>query len=165
MGNIIPGSTASELLYQLNSRFAPGEPIREMVAIQTDFRIFSEKYSLRQAYRLLHIVPSDCKDRERWFKYLDHLKTYPSDQDGVSGHDRIIRARQENLESVSPLPMYVQTHLASDDDRVTVARGRPILHEMQDYLVISTPTMPAASLDRPSRLAERVRRIDESVSA
>ena len=126
--------------------------------------VYSPRNTPSGRHRLLHIVPSDFNDRERWFKYLDHLKTYPSDQDGVSGHDRIVRARQENLEGDLPLPMYVQTHLASGDDRVTVTRGRPIPHEMQDYLVISTPTMPTAALDRPSRLAERVRRIAESVS-
>jgi hypothetical protein len=165
MGGITRDDTVAEIQYQMNSRFAPGEPLREMVAIQKEFRIFSENYSLRQAYRLLHIVPHDFRERERWFKYLDLLKRYPSDQIGVNGHDRIVKARQENLESDAPLPMFIQTHLASDDDRVTVSRGRPIPHETQDYVVISIPTVPAGDPDRASRITSRVRQIAESIGA
>src|ERR1022692_2742217 len=106
MGSITRDDTVREIQYQMNSGFPPGEPLQEMVAIQKEFRIFSENYSLRQAYRLLHIVPHDFRERERYFKYLDLLKNYPSDQHGVSGHDRIVRARQENLESDAPLPMF-----------------------------------------------------------
>jgi hypothetical protein len=163
MGSITRDDTVAEILYQTNSRFAPGEPLREMVAIQNEFRIFSERYSLKQAYRLLHIVPADFRERERYYKYLELLKRYPSDQEGVSGHDRIVRARQQNLESDAPLPMFIQTHLAATDDRVTVAVGRPVPHETQEYVVISIPTVPAG--DRASRIAARVRQIAESVDA
>jgi hypothetical protein len=163
MGDITRDDTVREIQFQMNSRFAPGEPLREMVAIQKEFRIFSEQYSLKQAYRLLHIVPGDFRERERYYKYLDLLKRYPSDQEGVSGHDRIVRARQENLESEAPLPMFIQTHLAARDSRVTVAIGRPIPHETQEYVVISIPTVPAE--ERASRIAARVRQIAESVSA
>jgi hypothetical protein len=147
----------------MNRRFAPGEPLREMVAIQKEFGIFSERYSLRQAYRLLHIVPSDFRERERYCKFLDLLKCYPSDQEGVSGHDRIVQARQENLESHNPLPMFVQTHLAADDNRVIVRRGQPVPHETQEYVVISIPAVPAG--DHSPRVAARVRQIAESAGA
>jgi hypothetical protein len=163
MGNITRDDTVAEIQYQMNRRFAPGEPLREMVAIQKEFRIFSAQYSLKQAYRLLHIVPSDFRERDRYFKFLDLLKGYASDQDGVNGHDRIVRARQENLESDAPLPMFVQTHLAADDGRVTVSVGRPVPHETQEYVVISIPTIPAG--DRASRIAARVRQIADSVGA
>ena len=163
MGNITRDDTTAEMIYQLNSRFAPGEPLREMVAIQKEFQIYSDKYTLRQAARLMRSVPRDFKERQRWFMYLDHLKTYPSDREGVNGHERIVRARRENLESDAPLPMFVKTHLAADDDRVTVSVGRPIPHEAQDYLVISVPTIPAADRDRATRIAARVRQIAESV--
>jgi hypothetical protein len=163
MGDITRDDTVAEIQYQMNRRFAPGEPLQEMVAIQKEFRIFSEQYSLKQAYRLLHIVPGDFRERERFFRYLDLLKSYASDQEGVSGHDRIVRARQENLESDEPLPMFVGTHLAADDNRVTVSRGRPVPHEAQDYIIISMPTVPAG--DRARRIAARVRQIADSVGA
>jgi hypothetical protein len=163
VGEITRDDTVAEIQYQMNRRFAPGEPLREMVAIQKEFGIFSDRYSLRQAYRLLHIVPTDFRERERYYKYLDLLKSYPSDQEGVSGHDRIVRARQENLESDAALPMFVQTHRAADDNHVTVTVGRPIPHETQEYVVISIPTIPAG--DRASRIAVRVRQIAEIVGA
>ena len=81
----------------------------------------------------------------------------------MNGHDRIVRARQENLESDNPLPMFVGTHLAADDNRVKVSRGRPVPHEAQDYIIISMPTVPAG--DRASRIAARVRQIADSVGA
>jgi hypothetical protein len=163
MGSITRDDTTAEIIYQVNSRFSPGEPLREMVAIQKEFQIYSDKYSLRQAARLMNVVPRDFKERQRWFLYLDHLKTYPSDQDGVNGHDRVVSARKKNLESDAPLPMFVKTHLAADDDRVTVSVGRPVPHEAQEYLVISVPTVPAGQRDRATRIAERVRQIAESV--
>src|ERR1700728_298085 len=73
VGEITRDDTVAEIQYQMNRRFAPGEPLQEMVAIQKEFGIFSDRYSLRQAYRLLHIVPRDFRERERYFKYLDLL--------------------------------------------------------------------------------------------
>ena len=165
MGGITRDDTTTEILHQLNSRFAPGAPLREMVAIQKEFGLYSDKYSLRQAARLTNVVPSDITERHRWFAYLDLLKTYPSDQAGVNGHDRVVRARKQNLESDAPLPMYVKTHLAADDDRVTVNIGRPVPHETQEYVIISIPIIPSAGRHRASRIAERARRVPASVGA
>ena len=69
MGDITRDDTVAEIQYQMNRRFAPGEPLREMVAIQKEFRIFSEQDPLKQAYRLLHIVPSDFREREQYFRF------------------------------------------------------------------------------------------------
>jgi hypothetical protein len=143
MGMLMKDSTTADILYQLNSRFGPGDPIAEMVAIQAEFHLFSRNYSLRQAYRVLHIVPADFNERAKWFRFLDRLKDYQSDQPGVSGHDRIVKAYQENLESSGALPVYMTTHKAAEDRRVTVERARAVVHEAQEYLVISIPTRPA----------------------
>jgi hypothetical protein len=59
MGLAISDITTADMIFQLNSRFAFGPPLNEMVGIQTEFKIFSDKYSLRQAFLLLHIVPAD----------------------------------------------------------------------------------------------------------
>jgi hypothetical protein len=142
MGIAISDFSTADMLFQLNSRFGPGYPLREMVAIQYDFKVFSSDYSLKQAFRILHIVPTDFQERRRWFVFLDLLKKYISDQKGVSGHDRIRSAYQDNLESKKPLPVYTTTHLMSKDRRVTVTRGQPIIYEKQAYLVISIPTLP-----------------------
>jgi len=158
MGDMILDSTTAHILYQLNTRFGAGDPLKEMVAIQKEFAVFSSKYSLQQAYRILHIVPKDFRQRRLWFRFLDTLKDYPSDRSGVSGHDRIVAAYRDNLESREPLPVHTTTHLAKDDERVTVKRGRPIVYEKQDYLVISIPTIPSGEAAKPTLAAARAKR-------
>ncbi len=94
MGVYITDTSTADVLFQLNNRFAPGPPLEEMIIIQDEFRVFSEDYSLKQAFRVLHIVPADFTERRFWFAFLEALKNYVSDEDGVSGHDRIEAARQ-----------------------------------------------------------------------
>ena len=144
MGADITDTTTADVLFQLNNRFAPCGPLEEMVAIQKEFGVFSERYSLKQAFRVLHIVPDNLTERRFWFVFLEALKNYISDQDGVSGHDRIVKAYQENLESAAPLPVHTTTHRLADDRRILVTRGNPIIYETQEYLTISIPTKPAA---------------------
>jgi hypothetical protein len=142
MGIAISDFSTADILFQLNSRFGPGDPIGEMAYIQKDFGVFSSAYSLLQAFRVLHIVPADFLERRAWFVFLELLKKYESDQDDVSGHDRIRSAYQDNLESKKPLPVYTTTHLMSEDKRVRVTRGQPIIYEKQQYVVISIPALP-----------------------
>jgi hypothetical protein len=143
MGLAISDITTADMIFQLNSRFAFGPPLNEMIGIQKEFKIFTERYSLRQAFLLLHIVPADFKQRKLWLEFLDRLNTnYISDEEGVSGHDRIRGAYRDNLESNKPLPIFTTTHLADDDRRVLVTTGRPIIYERLIYLIISIPTIP-----------------------
>ena len=76
----------------------------------------------------------------------------------MSGHDRIVKAYQENLESAAPLPVHTTTHRLADDRRILVTRGNPIIYETQEYLTISIPTKPAAkSVSARSAAAEAKR--------
>lgn len=158
MGDMIKDGTASDVFHQINTRLAPNEPIRELVAIHKEFDMFSGKYSLKQVFRVLHIVPADHSERRRWLRYLDFIVGYKSDQAGVNGHDRIVKAFRENLESGSVHPMFWRTHKAENDERVTVTRGHPIPHERQEYVIISLPTRPAGEAPKPTLAAARVRR-------
>ena len=159
MGAYITDTNTADVLFQLNHRFAPGPPLEEMVIIQREFAVFSERYSLKQAYRVLHIVPADFTERRFWFVFLEALKNYESDETGVSGHDRIVKAYQENLESALPLPVYTTTHLLSEARPVRVSQGRPIIYQSQEYLIISIPIKPAAeSLAGRAKAAAEARR-------
>jgi hypothetical protein len=150
MGNFVKQQkTPGEVMHHLNTRFAPGEALVEMIQIQKEFQVFSSKNSLQQVYRLLNIAPSDFSERRLFYRYLDLLKRVQSDQAGVNGHDRIIKARQENLESSAPLPMFTTTHRDTTDKRVTVTRGKPIPHEDQEYIIISIPTKPSKPIPTP----------------
>jgi hypothetical protein len=160
MGMAISDTTTADVLSQLCKRFGPGDALREMVTIQKEFHIFSPNYSLKQAFRILHIVPADFKERRFWFKFLDDLKLYTSDQKDVNGHDRIRQAYQEQLESDSPLPIYMTTHSSTGNQPVLVTRGQPIIYETQEYVIISIPTRPASLSER----AERRRKINEELA-
>src|SRR5215831_15422139 len=126
MGAYITDTSTADVLFQLNNRFGPGAPLDEMVTIQKEFSVFSERYSLKQAFRILHIVPADFTERRFWFVFLEALKNYKSDQDSVNGHDRIREAHKGNLESPRPQPVYTTTHRLADDPRVKVSQGYPI---------------------------------------
>ena len=45
MGIYITDTSTADVLFQLNRRFGPGPAIEEMVVIQKEFGIFSEKYT------------------------------------------------------------------------------------------------------------------------
>jgi hypothetical protein len=143
MGAYVKDETVAEMQHQRNRRFRSGQALQEIVQIHKEFGLFSGRYSLRQASQILNIVPSDLDERRRMYIFLDKLKDYASDLDGVSGHDRIVKAYRENLESDTPFPIHHTYHRYADDRRVLVTRGRPIVYESQEYLVISLPTSPA----------------------
>ena len=145
MGGFVRDTTTKDVLHRWSNRFRNDGSLQEMVEIQKEFGVFSRKYTLRQAFRLLHIVPNEVDERRGWLVFLDRLRSYASDQDGVNGHDRIVKAFQENLEGRRPLPVYATTHRHADDKRVTVTRSHPIAHEDQEYVVISIPTKPVAA--------------------
>jgi hypothetical protein len=145
MGVYITDTSTADVLFQLNRRFGPGPAIEEMVVIQEEFGIFSKNYTLKQAFRVLHIAPEDFTERRFWFAFLEALKNYVSDREGVSGHDRIVQAYQENLESAVPLPVHTTTHKLTEDPRIRVdTESNPIIYEDRKYVTISIPTKPAA---------------------
>src|SRR5215831_15227865 len=142
MGGLVKDDTVFDIQHQRNSRFRKGQPLQEMVQIHREFGLFSGRYSLKQATQILNIVPHESDERARVYAFLDGLREYASDLDGVSGHDRILQAYRENLESKAPLPVYHAYHRSADDRRVLVSVSQPIVYEDQDYLVISLPTIP-----------------------
>jgi len=141
MGSFVSDTTTSDILVRLNRRSDP-DNLPEMIALQKEFKVFSEKHDLKQSLALLGIVPTDELERKRWYFFLDKLKTYKSDLPNVSGHDRAIKAVQKNLESKALLPIAVICHLAAEDANVKVSQGRPQVFSSTDHLIISIPTTP-----------------------
>src|SRR5882757_1332078 len=102
MGNLIKDSTTLDILVQLNKRF-DSDALPEMVSLQKEFKVFSNKHSLQQSFALLGIVPTDWSERKRWYKFLEYLREYPSDLPGVNGHNRVIKAFKDGLEIEKPI--------------------------------------------------------------
>jgi hypothetical protein len=141
MGDFINDSTTSDILVQMSRRF-DAEHLSEMVALQNEFKVFSAKHSLRQSFALLGIVPADASERQGWYRFLDFLNKYKSDLPNVTGHDRMVKAIQKNLEAETPLPMTMICHAAADDLSLKIAQGKPLIYSSDDHIIISIPTTP-----------------------
>jgi hypothetical protein len=163
MGSHIKDSTTLDVLVQLNKRFV-GDALPEMVALQQEFGVFSSGHSLQQSFALLGIVPSDWSERRRWYYFLERLKTYPSDLAEVNGHDRVVKAFKDGLETERQMPMVIQCHAAADDPRVTVTEGRPIVFSLETHTIISIPTIPARVVRQLAADAVRKRRAERAAA-
>ena len=144
MGGFVFDGTVLSAVHLLNERFGPGDPIVEMAALQREFGIFKQGSSLRSAAALLNVAPSHPQERQAWLGFLDReLGGYPSDVANINGHDRVVDAIRENLESAQPLPMHFAMHLQRDDPRVTVTHGTPLaIYKQQIFVIISAPITP-----------------------
>lgn len=149
MGGFIRDSTTLDILAQLNNRFGAGSAISELIALHGEFDIFTGKHALRSSYELIGVRPLDQKERKGWHVFLEKLKTYPSDRDGVNGHDRIVAAYQENFQDPKPLPIFTQCHPAADDPRVVITKGYPIVFSKEEHLIKSIPIIPATNAPGP----------------
>jgi hypothetical protein len=136
MGALVHDPNVPQAQTVLNSRFAPGDPLKEMIAIQKEFDVFSLKHSLASASSLLNIAPPEAKDRRGWFKFCDHLKKLPSDKNGMTAHDRVITAVRDNLASAHPLPMYFTWHPGV---RLEVSKGQALSFSKTEYVIVSAP--------------------------
>ena len=140
---MVSDSATRDVIAQINARFEAGEAIAEMAALQREFKIFSPEHSLHRSWQLLNIKASDPAERPRWQYWTEHyLRTLPSDLPEVNGHDRLVKAFQENLESANPLPMFYKHHLDREDHRVLVSRGGGALHSTAEHIVMSIPIIP-----------------------
>jgi hypothetical protein len=145
MGDKVSDSATRDVIAQINARFEEGDAIAEMVALHRQFRIFgiSKERSLYDSWLLLGIKASDRPERARWRTWTEEtLRGYASDMDGVDGHDRLVRAFQENLESDKPLPMYYKHHRYSENPKVTVSRGMGPAFSSAEHVVMSIPITP-----------------------
>ncbi len=160
MGSMIKDSTTLEILVQLNKRF-DADALQEMVMLQKEFEVFSSKHTLHHSFALLGIVPADCSERKRWYKFLDYLKTYPSDLPNVNGHDRVVKAFKDDLEAENPLPISIRCHSAAEEPEVTVANGRPVVFSLETHVIVSIPTTPGREVRRKAAEAAKKRRVEK----
>jgi hypothetical protein len=146
MGGLVSDSATRDVIGQINARFEAGEPIAEMASLQREFQIFSPRHRLYDSWLLLNIKASDPRERARWRNWTEqYLPTLASDIEGVNGHDRLVKAFQDNLESQNPLPMFYKHHLHEDDPRVCVSTSIGPLHSVANHVVMSIPIKPVAA--------------------
>jgi hypothetical protein len=143
MGFYITHQSVPVVVSALNDRFAPGDAIEEMAALQKEFDIFNRHRSLARACALLNIVPPDSKDRRGWFKYLDHLKRTGSERDGqpveMNGHDFVVMTLKENLESGSAMPVFFTWHPKRADPLVNIRYGQAYVFSEDKFIIVEGP--------------------------
>ncbi|WP_421997901.1 hypothetical protein [Reyranella sp.] len=140
MGGLVSDSATRDVIAQINARFEAGDAIAEAAALQKKFKVFSKEHSLYDSWLVLGIRASDPPERTRWKKWTEvTLRGYPSDIDALDGHDRLVKAFQENLESDNPLPMFYKHHLIADDKRVLVSGGQGPYFSLAEHVVMSIP--------------------------
>jgi len=167
MGRFHDDSTTRHVVHKINSRFAAGDAITEMAALHKQFRVFTATNRLKDSSALLGIVPDHPGERKDWGNYLDQvLRTYDSDIAGTNGHDRIVKAYEDNFNRPSPLPVHTTLHPMNNDKRVIVTQGKPDPLAPVDHVVISIPVQPRMQRvgeAAPTRIA-RQRRVARSSS-
>jgi hypothetical protein len=146
MGAFVPAGYVPHVQDQLNSRFAVGDALTEMIGFQKEFELFSPPHTLRSAFTLLNIAPVGEKDREGFLKYLRALMKTKADVDEepstLSGHDQILASLRKNLESKKPLPVYFTWHPGETPKGIVhVTSGEPYSFSGETYLTISVPTV------------------------
>jgi hypothetical protein len=157
MGAFVADGYVPHVQEQLNSRFALGDALTEMIGFQKEFNLFSPPHTLRSAFTLLNIAPVGEKDRDGFLKYLSALNKTKADVNGkssnLSGHDQILASLRENLEGSRPLPVYFTWHPGeSPKGTVHVTIDQPFSFSGKNYLTISVPTIRA---DRPKAGARK----------
>lgn len=154
MGGFMKDVLVGGTLDDLNQRFGPVDGIKEMAALQKAFGVFSPQHSLKDSLALLNIGPvENWPERRGWYKYLDSLKTLPSDNGDQNAHDRIVGALKSHLESRDPLPVHFTAHSTAHNPGVLISPSKTALaYSTQDFLTISLP-MTAVEKDRAKRRA------------
>jgi hypothetical protein len=152
MGAFVPTGYVPHVQEQLNSRFALGDALTEMIGFQDEFKLFSPPHTLKSAFTLLNIAPVGEADREGFLKYLRLLMKTKADVDEepstLNGHDQILASLQKNLESKRPLPVYFTWHPGETPKGIVhVTSCEPYSFSGDTYLTISVPTVK----EKPSK--------------
>ena len=120
----------------------------EIAALQREFEIFKPGRPFVKSAALLGLTGGDYgPPKERWVAYLEKLPRMSSDQKGVTGDERIVKALLDNFQrAAGPLPCLLQPH----DGRkvkpglVTASQERPLFYlESVEFLLIRLPMRPS----------------------
>jgi hypothetical protein len=142
MGEFVGHRHIPHVRQRMNFRFAHGDALKEMVACQKHFEVFSHKHPLSRSFALVDAAPEDEKQRRGFFRYVDRMTEVGSNVKGHNGHAAIVAALKKNLESKSPLPVHFTYHLdPRGSQKVRISTSKPHVYSKVKYLTISFPTL------------------------
>lgn len=151
-----PRLTAAEVAMKLGSN-----GIREIQAIQAEFKIFDADRPLVQSLRALGVGGTmNPHAKRKWYMALRRLDHYASNIRGLTGGKAIAKVLAEHLKAEDPDPVHFKAHDArAEGSEVLITKGRPVFYLERDHLVISIPLTPqsaAGVLGRPARRSQEV---------
>lgn len=127
---------------RMNFRFSHGDALREMVAFQKHFEVFSHKHPLSRSFSLVDAAPEDARERRGFLRYVDAMKNVGSNVKGQNGHTAVVAALKKNLESKKPLPVHFTYHVdPRGSQKVKISTSKPHAFSAVKYLTISFPAL------------------------
>lgn len=142
MGEFVGHRHIPHVKARMNFRFAHGDALKEMVAFQKHFEVFSHKHPLSRSFSLVDAAPEDAKERRGFFRYLDRMKHVGSSVKGQDGHAAVVTALKKNLESKKPLPVHFTYHVdPRGSQKVKISTSKPHSYSAVKYLTISFPAL------------------------
>jgi hypothetical protein len=118
--------------------------IREMVAIQAEFRIFDSNRPLVQSLRALGVGGLwNSQLKRKWFMLLNRLDDAASNIAGLTGGKAIADALAKHLQDPNPTPVHFKAHDSRTNPEVMILKNdRPLFYIEQEFLTISIPMRP-----------------------
>jgi hypothetical protein len=143
---------------RFNARFGPAMPdrptawhsggIAEIAALQRQFAIFREDRPFLESAALLGLGgPFSSPAKDRWLEYLTRLPHMGTDQAGVNGDQRIVKALIANFGRDIPLPCFMRAYdgRTREPGLVVITEENPLFYlESVLFLTISLPMRPVA---------------------
>lgn len=152
------------MLDDLNLRFAPSQGgrehtggISEMAELQREFELFKPKRPFWKTVMSLHIGGgANHQAKNRFYRYLKHLRNEVSNVRGANGDEAIVAAIIADLAARKPLPVYFSNHDMRESKGVIIhEKARPLFYMNRDYLWISLPSAPHEDKPRAKKAQPR----------
>jgi hypothetical protein len=142
MGDIYKGDDYHIELHLegLNLRFSPGPPLREMVKLQKEFEVFSDRHALQDSIALLNVTAASWELRNKWHRLLGWIASLDSNL-GTPAGPTIVGVLKQNLEARDPRPVHFMSHDHRSEKRVIInTKGDRVTFYIDEvYLTISMP--------------------------
>jgi hypothetical protein len=140
-----PGATDERLATNEAQMGLGTNGIREVRAIQAEFKLFDVNRPLVQSLRALGVGGLwNAHVKRKWFMALRRLDHYPSNFQGLSGGKAIAQALADHLQDPDPNPVHFTAHDArtAGAQVLITPKDRPVFYLEQDFLTVSIPLTP-----------------------
>ena len=142
----LPGPSDERLVANESKMGLGTSGIREIQAIQAEFKVFDVNRPLVESLRALGVGGLwNPHIKRKWYMALRRLDHYPSNFQSLSGGKAIAQALADHLQAADPDPVHFTAHDARGAGGAQVLitpKDRPVFYLDQDFLTVSIPLTP-----------------------